>query len=51
MEKTNEEIQQNIDLLEGETVKLDIDGIKTLEKIVQSGYKAKITIMYQEIKL
>ena len=40
-----------IDLIEGETVKLDIGGVKTLERTVQSGYKAKITIMYQEIKL
>lgn len=51
IEITNKEIQQNIDLVAGETIKLDVAGVKTLEETPQVGYKAKVTIMYQEIKL
>jgi len=51
MEITNRETQQNIDVLAGEIVKLDISGVKTFEQTVQAGYIGKITFLYQEIKI
>ena len=51
MEITNKETQQNINVLEGEVVKLDVAGVKTFEATVQAGYKGTITFMYEELKL
>ena len=48
---THKEIQTNLEIVAGETVKLDVDTVKMFEETPATGYKGLITIMYQEVKI
>lgn len=49
MKITNEEKQYNVELAESETLEIKINGVTVINETVNTGKKANITFMYQEV--